>query len=169
MHIISSLSSPIPDIVLRSGICWHCQGHPRTGKKIQIKNPVVQNPVQMGSNCDGVNDKKTKEEILHGLSSKTRDCCDYNHRKRGAPVNPKLHSCLNSLQRKPQMLHILANPNRLFLQCYENSAKGRTVDTHEGDTYCKPLEEEPRRQCFRTLQSPVADELRQLCNDPEQH
>jgi hypothetical protein len=41
MHIISSLSSPVPDIILRLGICWHCQGHPRTGKKIQIKNPVV--------------------------------------------------------------------------------------------------------------------------------
>jgi hypothetical protein len=34
----------------------------------------------MGSNCDGVNDKKTKEEILQGLSSKNRECCDYNHR-----------------------------------------------------------------------------------------
>jgi hypothetical protein len=48
-------------------------------KKNTNKKPCC-TEVQMGSNCDGVNDKKTKEEILQGLSSKNRECCDYNHR-----------------------------------------------------------------------------------------
>ncbi len=128
MHIISSLSSPIPDIVLRLGICWHCQGHPRTGKKIQTKNPVVLRfrwvQTVMESSA-----KNKRRDTTWPLQQNQGLLWLQSQNKRGAPVNPKvlnpkLHSCPNSLQRKPQMLHILAHPNRLFSQCYANSAKG---------------------------------------------